>query len=198
MFFVAFHRETGVSGSFQPPHIELSFPADTMVREMSHFECYETTVMANAICSMAIVSTTTTSPLLSQMEELSKTRLLLRKQLATSRLLRCTATGDYAAEDADSWNLRWRFIVPDVDPSAYARAIRRWPRFSGGRGFRDHVTRCLTERDYRIFERMQPGDQYPEADSSGGSDFLRGSENPAAATRDEGLLGSTQGVCSAL
>jgi DNA (cytosine-5)-methyltransferase 1 len=41
--------------------------------------------------------------------------------------------------------------------------MRQWPQFVS-RGFvMDHVTRCLSERDYRLFRRMKPGDEYPEA-----------------------------------
>lgn len=51
---------------------------------------------------------------------------------------------------------------PDSPPSAYARLMRAWPGFSGGDGISDHVIRSLP-RDYSIFRRMKPGDQYPEA-----------------------------------
>lgn len=49
-----------------------------------------------------------------------------------------------------------------VAPSAYASAMRQWPGFEGGAGVYDHVIRSLP-RDYAIFRRMHPGDQYPEA-----------------------------------
>jgi DNA (cytosine-5)-methyltransferase 1 len=45
---------------------------------------------------------------------------------------------------------------------AYARLMREWPGFGGCEGVRDHVIRSLP-RDYKIFRRMNPGDQYPEA-----------------------------------
>ncbi len=45
----------------------------------------------------------------------------------------------------------------------YAAAMRAWPGFEGGDSVLDQVTRCLTMRDYRIFERMAPGDEYPRA-----------------------------------
>ena len=48
-------------------------------------------------------------------------------------------------------------------PSAYAARMRGWPGFSGTEYVLDHVTRSLSERDYRIFRLMKPGDQYPEA-----------------------------------
>jgi DNA (cytosine-5)-methyltransferase 1 len=46
--------------------------------------------------------------------------------------------------------------------SAYARTMRSWPGFEAGDGIYDHVLRYLP-RDTRIFEAMQPGDEYPEA-----------------------------------
>lgn len=50
----------------------------------------------------------------------------------------------------------------DVEPSAYARLMRTWPGFENTAGVADHVIRYLP-RDYKIFERMEAGDQYPEA-----------------------------------
>ncbi|MFO1465383.1 MAG: DNA cytosine methyltransferase [Steroidobacteraceae bacterium] len=50
--------------------------------------------------------------------------------------------------------------VPVLSP--FAHEMRTWPGFEGNGGVMDHVTRSLP-RDYRIFRRMKPGDQYPEA-----------------------------------
>ncbi|WP_426731176.1 DNA cytosine methyltransferase [Myxococcus faecalis] len=47
--------------------------------------------------------------------------------------------------------------------SAYARLMREWPGFKSDGFLRDHVTRCLTQRDYRIFKDMEPGEDYPKA-----------------------------------
>lgn len=44
----------------------------------------------------------------------------------------------------------------------YQRLMRNWPGFPARDGIGDHVIRSLP-RDYAIFERMNPGDQYPEA-----------------------------------
>lgn len=44
----------------------------------------------------------------------------------------------------------------------YAIRMRTWPSHENLEGIHDHVTRYLP-RDYNIFERMKPGDQYPEA-----------------------------------
>jgi DNA (cytosine-5)-methyltransferase 1 len=48
-------------------------------------------------------------------------------------------------------------------PSAYAREMRNWPGFeTPAKGPCDHVIRNLP-RDWPIFERMRPGDEYPAA-----------------------------------
>ncbi|ANY76823.1 DNA (cytosine-5-)-methyltransferase [Microvirga ossetica] len=47
--------------------------------------------------------------------------------------------------------------------SEYARQMRSWPGFEAPvEGLRDHVIRYLP-RDYELFARLNPGDQYPEA-----------------------------------
>lgn len=61
-----------------------------------------------------------------------------------------------------------RFDEPIAYPklrtlSAYARLMRSWPGFEAAAdGIRDHVIRYLP-RDYPLFARLNPGDQYPEA-----------------------------------
>jgi len=49
-----------------------------------------------------------------------------------------------------------------VEPGPYARMMREWPGFENTEGVLDHVIRYLP-RDYEIFRRMRPGDQYPQA-----------------------------------
>lgn len=46
--------------------------------------------------------------------------------------------------------------------SAYAQLMREWPGFEAPDALHDHVIRYLP-RDYELFARMNPGDQYPEA-----------------------------------
>ena len=50
-----------------------------------------------------------------------------------------------------------------VTPSPYAELMRSWPGFESNGGVCDHVIRSLSTRDFEIFRRMKPGDQYPEA-----------------------------------
>src|SRR5450830_35363 len=67
-------------------------------------------------------------------------------------------------------------------PSAYARLMRDWPGHEAPRdGLTDHVIRYLP-RDFGLFARMNPGDQYPEAYAHAVQMF----EERVAATRAQG------------
>lgn len=46
--------------------------------------------------------------------------------------------------------------------SEYSRLMREWPGFEGRDVIFDHVIRYLP-RDYALFARLNPGDQYPQA-----------------------------------
>lgn len=46
--------------------------------------------------------------------------------------------------------------------SDFVRQMREWPGFEGGPALFDHVIRFLP-RDYELFARLNPGDQYPQA-----------------------------------
>jgi DNA (cytosine-5)-methyltransferase 1 len=50
----------------------------------------------------------------------------------------------------------------DVRISPYAQMMRRYPGYESGEKIWDHVIRYLP-RDYELFRRMNPGDQYPQA-----------------------------------
>lgn len=50
-----------------------------------------------------------------------------------------------------------------VRPSDYEKLMRTWRGFESESGVCDHAIRSLSERDFEIFRRMNPGDQYPEA-----------------------------------
>lgn len=50
-----------------------------------------------------------------------------------------------------------------VKPSSYEMAMRSWSGFESEGGVYDHAIRSLSDRDFEIFRRMRPGDQYPEA-----------------------------------
>ena len=83
------------------------------------------------------------------------------------------ALGDLPAIDArrllKSGELRRgarRFDVPipygKEAHTPYARLMRTWPGFEAPSALTDHVIRYLP-RDYPLFARMNPGDQYPQA-----------------------------------
>lgn len=46
--------------------------------------------------------------------------------------------------------------------SDFAKHMRSWPGYEASAALKDHVIRYLP-RDYELFSRLQPGDQYPEA-----------------------------------
>ena len=52
--------------------------------------------------------------------------------------------------------------TPPKRPNAYVRMMRNWPGFPAPGSISDHVIRYLP-RDYELFARLKPGDQYPEA-----------------------------------
>jgi DNA (cytosine-5)-methyltransferase 1 len=41
--------------------------------------------------------------------------------------------------------------------------MRTWSGFESSGGVYDHTIRSLSDRDFEIFRRMKPGDQYPAA-----------------------------------
>lgn len=67
--------------------------------------------------------------------------------------------------------------------NAFQKKMRSWPGFEAGEGIYDHVIRYLP-RDYKIFARMQPGDQYPEAFRLASEMF---EERLSQIERDEGI-----------
>lgn len=67
---------------------------------------------------------------------------------------------DHHLDEATRCRLR-PMAEENFSMSSYAVTMRKWPGFEGDH-LENHVTRRLP-RDYRIFERMKPGDQYPEA-----------------------------------
>lgn len=48
-------------------------------------------------------------------------------------------------------------------PSDYALRMRTWKHFESPEGISDHTIRSLSDRDFEIFRRMKPNNQYPEA-----------------------------------
>jgi len=60
---------------------------------------------------------------------------------------------------------RFKDVIPYSEPATlndYVGLMRRWPGLEAPGALADHVIRFLP-RDYNLFARLQPGDQYPEA-----------------------------------
>lgn len=52
---------------------------------------------------------------------------------------------------------------PEVPPTPFIKAMRTWPGFESNGEIWDHAIRSLSSRDYRLFQRMRHGDDYPKA-----------------------------------
>lgn len=57
--------------------------------------------------------------------------------------------------------------------STFATLMRTWPGFASDGAVVDHWIRSLSERDYLVFERMKPGDEYPAAVKIAEENFAR-------------------------
>lgn len=77
--------------------------------------------------------------------------IFARKELAEGRLKRGARRFDQIIPYGNATPL-----------SDYARIMRAWNGFEAGNGLADHVIRYLP-RDYPLFARLKPGDQYPQA-----------------------------------
>ncbi|MCY7335402.1 MAG: DNA cytosine methyltransferase [Chamaesiphon sp.] len=51
----------------------------------------------------------------------------------------------------------------DIAISDYIKSMRCWSGFESDGYIYDHVTRSISNRDYRLFRMMSPGDDYPKA-----------------------------------
>lgn len=63
-------------------------------------------------------------------------------------------------------------IDHEFDPAEshdFATLMREWPGLASDGRLRDHVTRALSHRDFRLFAQMKPGDDYPAAHRLGQS-----------------------------
>ncbi|EEA95200.1 DNA cytosine methyltransferase [Pseudovibrio sp. JE062] len=77
--------------------------------------------------------------------------IFARKELAEGRLTRGARRFDQPVPYGQAIQL-----------SDYARLMRSWSGFEAGNALSDHVIRYLP-RDYPLFARLKPGDQYPQA-----------------------------------
>jgi len=77
--------------------------------------------------------------------------ILARRDLAAGTLRRGARRFDVAVA-----------YTPPVRSNSYVKLMREWRGFEGRDVITDHVIRYLP-RDYPLFARLKPGDQYPEA-----------------------------------
>ena len=96
--------------------------------------------------------------------------------LETQKILKPAVTAKDALEDLPKITLhlkdklkrgarRFTDLIPypkGIELNDYAKLMREWKGFENMEGLKDHVIRYLP-RDYKIFRRMEAGDQYPEA-----------------------------------
>jgi len=69
----------------------------------------------------------------------------------------------------------------ESQPEGYGAAMRQWPGFENDAGVRDHVIRYLP-RDWKLFARLSPGDQYPQAHATALKMFEEALDAEAART----------------
>lgn len=75
---------------------------------------------------------------------------------------------------------------PGPPTTAYGEIMRTWPGFENANGVYDHVIRYLP-RDWKLFSRLKPGDQYPQAHAAAVQMF----EEAMAALRVQGRAPAT-------
>lgn len=54
-------------------------------------------------------------------------------------------------------------LAGGAPPTDYAKQMLAWPGFESSGRLWDHQIRSLSDRDYRLFRAMKPGDDYPKA-----------------------------------
>lgn len=68
----------------------------------------------------------------------------------------------YREQRRGAKRLQTAITLPEPMWGSYAEEMRMWPGYETSETLA-HETRELTHRDYRIFAKMQPGDEYPAA-----------------------------------
>ena len=149
-FLVATHKVTGVRPSFPAPHYTINLPIGykgtrhhalktVLALNKTKNKWYQAILPAEAPAIPAI----TASEAISDLPPLE------------SRI------DDTARRGRRGLNEKVPHNIPPT--TEYTHLMRTWPGFQSNGYLRDHITRRLTERDYRLFEAMEPGDDYPKA-----------------------------------
>lgn len=147
MFLIAYRKELGIDVGFPEPTHKFSLPKGyegTRAVALKTIENREKTYFSPPIIPGANVP-----------DAISASQALSDLPVIKDHLL---GTGKKGAR-------RFTELVKyrsDPESNSFAWEMRNWPGFENEIGVSDHVIRHLP-RDYKIFKKMKPGDQYPEA-----------------------------------
>jgi len=153
MFLVAIHREVGASVAFPKPTNWIDLPVGyggsrsvALKLVASNADSQHPFFVPPPPASPGLPAAVTSCEALSDLPPLYA-REMVKMGALTRRAQRFDSPIPY---------------FPASELSEYARLMREWPGFEGTSALRDHVIRYLP-RDYELFARLAPGDQYPEA-----------------------------------
>lgn len=152
MFLIAYQKELGARVSFPSPTHWLVLPPGYEGSRSVALKALDDLVDRAHSYMPPPAATRDLPPAVTAKDALGDLpAIYARKLLAAGRLAR----GARRFDTSVSYSRR--------KPSAYAELMRTWPGHEGRvEGPNDHVIRYLP-RDYELFARMNPGDQYPEA-----------------------------------
>jgi len=150
MFLIAFHSSIGLRPSFPQPTHWIELPAGY---ESARQVALKPLTEAPPNSETRFVDCPMPSPTL---------RPAITSQEAISDLPVITAHLEGKMKRGPRYLDSFTPYPERVEISEYARSMRSWPGFESCGGIYDHVIRYLP-RDFPIFRRMNPGDQYPEA-----------------------------------
>jgi len=152
MFLIAYRRELGVNVSFPSPSHWLILPPgyegsrSVALKSLRNLDEQAHSYIAPPSASPDLPPAVTAEDALNDLPAINA-----RELLAAGTITR----GARRFDSPVSYSRR--------KPSAYAELMRTWPGHEAPQdGLVDHVIRYLP-RDYELFARMNPGDQYPEA-----------------------------------
>ncbi|MGN4979475.1 DNA cytosine methyltransferase [Aeromonas sp. 95A] len=152
MFLIAYRRELGVTVSFPSPSHWLILPPgyegsrSVALKSLRSLDDNAHSYVAPPSASPDLPPAVTAEEALQDLPAINA-----RELLAAGKISRGARRFD---KPIDYSNRK---------PSAYAELMRTWPSHEAPQdGLTDHVIRYLP-RDYELFARMNPGDQYPEA-----------------------------------
>ena len=152
MFLMAYRRELGVQVSFPAPTHYLVLPPgyegsrSVALKTLRNLVDDAHSYIAPPAANKSLPPAVTAEDALGDLPAINARELLAEGKIAR---------GARRFDTAVNYSRR--------KPSAYGELMRTWPGHKASQqGLTDHVIRFLP-RDYELFARMNPGDQYPEA-----------------------------------